>query len=77
MNNHRIKTAVLSLFLTSLVACGNQQLQLEDKKIETTLSIPVAGNSWIDNNVELSDKLIDKSGVTHWFAEQGSLSTYF
>lgn len=77
MHNHRIKTAVFSLFLASLVACGNQQLQLEDKKIETTIGIPVAGNSWFDNSIELSDKLIDKNGVTHWFANQGSLSTYF
>lgn len=44
---------------------------------DLTIEVPIAGNSWIDNDIEASDRLISSEGITQWKDKQHQLSTYF
>ncbi len=65
------------LCVGALMACDKHFPDSVVEKNHTNISIPVEGNSWIDDSIELSDSLISGEGISLWYAEQGSLSTYF
>ncbi|WP_286272488.1 DUF3472 domain-containing protein [Thalassotalea hakodatensis] len=71
--------------LGMLGACGSSTNKTEKTANQAvvlttddlTIEVPIAGNSWIENDIEASDTLITKEGITQWQSEQHQLSTYF
>lgn len=72
---NRAKGIVLAVMLTGLLivasSCG------EPVRPDFVLSVPVAGNSWVVNDLSLNARTVTRSGIVNWGDEEMVINTYF
>lgn len=60
------------LILLSPLCVGFDQASLPD-----SISIPVAGNSWVVDRIDNKDRIVTKEGIRNWMNEATVISTFF
>ncbi|NOU59744.1 DUF3472 domain-containing protein [Marinifilum caeruleilacunae] len=79
-----LKQFILLLVCTSFVmlsssACSksNDSEEIKKKAISYTVSVPVAGNSWVVNNPLLNHTMISENGISQWNNPETVIRTWF
>lgn len=67
-----VLTVILLISVSSSLICSTS---VSDK--ERPISIPLAGNSWVINDLSLSNKQITESGIENWTEKSALIRTYF
>ncbi|WP_373280232.1 DUF5077 domain-containing protein [Marinifilum fragile] len=67
-----------SCIVASISACGKSS-QEENKKtpVDYTISVPIAGNSWVINHTNLNSEMITENGVSNWNNKESVIRTWF
>jgi len=71
LDANSIKVAGL-LSLCAMLCSGAVQ-----DEVASSISIPVAGNSWVSNDVNTRNRIITRRGIENWTREDSNIRTYF
>jgi hypothetical protein len=73
-----MKSLILSLCIGALIFISPALNHIDAAPAKPIIfSIPVAGNSWVINNVSLNSEVITRSGISNWNSNSIRIRTYF
>ena len=67
----------VAIFFFGFTSSCQSNQDFENEKLQLSISIPTEGNSWVISDLESTNQIINKEGITNWKEKETIIRTYF